>query len=134
VVTEVALPPALRGIFFTHRWENCRIWALPTPTTTVPLKNLVWHLELPVWTTVPGEPRFDLSPNEVIKGPELHQKRWQRIHSVDLSHPLELLKNGERWVIVDGYHRLARHHREGRVEVPVRMHGDECWASVLTKT
>jgi len=55
---------------------------------------------------VPGEPRFDLAPMTVLKSPEAHARRWERIQSVDLSYPVEMFKKGERWVIVDGYHRL----------------------------
>lgn len=126
----VALPPALQGIFFSHRWENSRIWALSTLTTTVPMKDLMWHLELPVWTTVPGEPLFDLAPAQVLRDPDARPERWDRIRSVDTSYPLEMFKNGERWVIVDGYHRLARLRVEGASEVKVRMHPDDYWDSV----
>jgi len=95
------------------------------------MKDLEWHLELPVWTTVPGEPRFDLAPREVLRSPDDHHRRYARIRSVDLSYQLDLFKNGDRWVIVDGYHRLARHWLDESTEVPVRMHGDECWEAVV---
>lgn len=127
---KIELPLALRGVFFSHRWENSRIWALSTPTTVISMKALEWHLDLPVWTTVGGEPLFDLAPRSVLSSPTEHPKRWERIGSVDLSHPLEMFKNGERWVIVDGYHRLARLKLEGASEARVRMHPDDAWDSV----
>lgn len=45
---------------------------------------------------------------------------------MDTSYPLEMFKNGEQWVIVDRYHRLARLKLEESSEVEVRMHEDEC--------
>lgn len=126
----VDLPPALQGIFFTHLWENSRIWALRTPTTTVPMEDILWHLKLPVWTTVPGEPRFDLAPATVLNDPQNHPRHWDRIHSADVSYPLEMFKNGERWVIVDGYHRLARLKVQRAEEVGVRTHPKDAWDTV----
>jgi hypothetical protein len=120
VGSQAGARQGLHGIFFSHRWENSRIWALPTPVTVVPMEDLVWHLELPVWTTVPGEPRFDLAPLAVLDDPEAYPKRWDGIQSVDLSFPLEMFQNGGQWVIVDGYHRLAWLSVEGATEVGVR--------------
>ncbi len=50
---------------------------------------------------------------------------------MNLSYPLQILKNGDRWVIVEGYHRLARHWLEGSVRYRVRLHSDECWDAVV---
>src|SRR5262245_15100847 len=46
--------------------------------------ELEWLLELPVWTTVPGEPRFDLAPISVVRLPGRYPGRWRRILGVDL--------------------------------------------------
>ena len=48
-------------------------------------------------------------------------------HRRRLVSPLELFRKGDRWVMVDGYHRLAHHHLVGSVEVPVRLHSEDCW-------
>jgi hypothetical protein len=90
----------------------------------VSLASLAWHLDLTVWTTMPGEPRFDLAPRTVIENPEKFPKRWRKIETVDLSYALEMFENGGRWVILDGYHRLSRHWLMGASMVPVRRHSE----------
>ena len=126
----VALPERLRGVFFDRRWETSKVWRLPTPAQRIPFTELAWHLELTVWTTVRGEARWDLSPRMVLQHPELHERRWRKILGADLSFPLEMFRQGGRWVVLDGYHRLARHHIEGRAQVEVRLHPDDCWPMV----
>ena len=122
---RLELPSHLRGVFFHWLWETTRVWSLPTPTSQLPMHALTWHLDLTVWTTVRGEPRFDLAPATVLADPVGHARHWGKIQEADLSYPLELFRNGERWVILDGYHRLARHALQGTDHVPVRLHPDE---------
>jgi hypothetical protein len=123
---RLELPCHLRGVFFDWLWETSKVWSLSTRTTYLPLPDLAWHLDLTVWTTVRGEPRFDLAPATVLADPEHHARHWGKIQEADLSYPLELFRNGHRWVILDGYHRLARHSTEGNHQIPVRLHPDEC--------
>jgi hypothetical protein len=126
MIERLELPSHLRGVFFDWLWETSKVWSLPTPTSYLSLQDLTWHLDLTVWTTVKGKPRFDLAPATVLAAPELHTRHWGKIQEADLSYPLELFRNGHRWVILDGYHRLARHYLQRNHQIPVRLHPDEC--------
>jgi hypothetical protein len=126
------LPSHLQGVFFEFIWDTQKVWQLPTAPSLVPLSELAWLLDLTVWTTVPREPRFDLAPSTVLAHPERFSARWQRIQSVDLSFALEMFRNANgQWVILDGYHRLAKHHLSRSINVPVRLHSDECKIAIL---
>lgn len=126
------LPETLQGVFFDFPWDTRKAWLLSTKSTVVPFKDLTWLLELPVWTTVPGEARFDLAPRTVLEQPERFPARWSRILMVDLKYSLEMFHNDSGlWVILDGYHRLARHQVEGSREVAVRLHPDHLKAQIL---
>jgi hypothetical protein len=131
---RLALPESLRGIFFDEIWDKSKVWALPTVPSTLPLQQIAWHLDLTVWTTVPGEPRFDLSPRTVLARPEEFARDWQKIVTAETAYPLEMFRSGEQWILLDGYHRLARHFLEDADQVPVRLHPDECWSQVLVGT
>src|SRR5262245_37490596 len=122
---RLELPPNLRGVFFDWLWETPKVWSLSTPATHLPFRDLNWHLDLTVWTTVRGEPRFDLAPATVLADPARYVRHWRKIQEADLSYPLELFRNGDRWVILDGCHRLARHSLQRTPRVPVRLHPDE---------
>jgi hypothetical protein len=135
VEQRLALPEPLKDVFFDFLWDTQQVWSLPTEASTVAFDQLAWLLELPVWTTVPGEPRFDLTPRHVLEDPARFPARWQRILAVELKYPLEMFRSGEdgegRWVILDGYHRLARHQVEETHDVPVRLHPEHYKSRIM---
>lgn len=127
---RLALPSHLQDVFFDTLWETGDVWALPTPVSTVTLDQLEWQLDLTVWSTVPGQPRFDLSPRVVLASPNAFACHWARIFDADLTYPLELFANRGRWVIVDGYHRLVKHWLRSSQTVSVRLHPAALWRTV----
>lgn len=127
---RIALPSHLQGVFFDTVWETSKVWALATPVSVLPLEHLAWHLRLTVWSTVPGRPLSDLSPCTVLSSPDEYARHWTKVFKADLNHPLELFANRGRWVIIDGYHRLAMHWLRSTVAVPVRFHPAALWSAV----
>jgi len=125
------LPPELQGIFFDFYWETTKSWRLPTPVTVVPFGDLAWHLDLPVWSTVRGQMRFDLAPSSVLRDAVLYPLHWKRIIDAEIQYPMEMFRNGGRWVILDGYHRLARHYLKKNRHVPVRRHPEHFKPRIL---
>lgn len=127
----LTLPAPLQGVFFPFRWNKQALWALPTPAILLPLTELDWHLDLPVWSTQPPQPLFDLRPREVIAQPATHTHHWQRIVDAPLEYALDLFEYKGRWVIMDGYHRLAKHHVLKSEEVLARLHPAKLLESVM---
>ena len=130
---EKALPPLLQGVFFDFHWETAKSWSLPTAVSVIQFEKISWHLGLPVWSTQRGEMRFDLSPASVLANPSGFPYHWERIINADLGYALEMFQNGGRWVILDGYHRLARHFIEKNILVPVRYHPDQFKERIVAK-
>jgi hypothetical protein len=134
------IPESLFRVFFHDeegrwlRWHTEKVWALPTSVTTVAASGLWWHLQLPVWPTAPPSRIFDLSPAEVLAAPCRYQPHWERTLKTDLSCPLELFESFGRWVIMDGYHRLARHFLEESKTIPVRFHDRSLLPAILRTT
>lgn len=130
------IPPALYRVFFHDeggtwlRWHTDKLWALPTPISTVNLADLRWQLELPVWRSTPTT-RFDLSAKQVLEAPSEHPVHWQRVLAADLGYPLDLFENYGRWVIMDGYHRLARLAVENSPTARVRYHDHSLLQGIL---
>jgi hypothetical protein len=127
---RLTLPNHLQGVFFDSVWETSKIWALPTAVSTLTLDQLAWHLQLSVWSSVPGQPLFDLSPQTVLSSPDGFARHWTKLFKADSRRPLELFENRGRWVIVDGYHRLAKHWLRSTEVVPVRLHPTALWSAV----
>ena len=115
------MPGDLQVRFFDFHWSNEKVWALDFPTTRVSVRSLLWLLDLPVWASAPPERIFDLAPREVVCNLAQYRSHAARIANADISHPLDLMQNllGE-WVILDGYHRLAKLYLAGEQVVSAR--------------
>ncbi len=127
---KISLPSHLQNVFFDTLWDRTKLWSLKTPTSTLPLATLTWLLDLSVWSTVAGEPRFDLAPRTVLCDPSKYSEHWTKICGVGLEFPLDLFLKQDRWVVVDGYHRLAKHFLQATPLVPVRLHPATSWTQV----
>src|SRR4051812_19692426 len=103
------LPPDVQERFFDFHWDHQKLLNVEAPTESVPVVGLLWLLDLPIWQRTPEQKIFDLSPAEVLTDPARFSDRMKRIQGADLQFPLILMKNlRDEWVIMDGYHRLAK--------------------------
>ncbi|MEK7650629.1 MAG: cupin domain-containing protein [Patescibacteria group bacterium] len=109
----------IKQVGFDFSWDEKKVWPLNEPITTMPVADLVWHFEMPFWWENGGV--YNLSAKEVIENPELHQEEWQRIQRADTSHPLDVMENKGKWLLLDGLHRLVKLFLAGNKEVPVRI-------------
>ena len=108
--------PADMAAYFRCRWDNESLWKLDLPISELPLRELVWHLDLPFWASDPPERIFDVVPRDVLGAPEAHPVRTARMERAQVAWPLHVTRFGTRIVILDGIHRLARLVRDGGVE------------------
>ena len=57
---------------------------------------------------------------EIINDPEKYKDEYERTMKADLSHPIDIMKNKGRWLILDGLHRLMKAYIQGQKKVKVR--------------
>jgi len=112
------VPAELRGVLCDFVWDADKLRHLPLPIDTVTVDSLRWHLGLPYWRH-DGKP-FQLTPAQVRADPARYQEQYQRTMAADLSLPLDLLFRNDRWVILDGVHRLLKADLLGLSQVRVR--------------
>ncbi|GAA5032560.1 hypothetical protein [Actinopolymorpha pittospori] len=100
------VPPLLRDVILDFHWDHEQLWKLDLTPTEIPVAELAWHLELPLWTH--GGHPFVVSPAEVAADPDRFRAQYARTLAADLSHPLHLLDRRDRLTILDGTHRLLK--------------------------
>jgi hypothetical protein len=103
---------------YSFDWDIEAIWKLPLAVEERSIDDLVWMLSLPVWPGPRGP--YSLSPLEVLAEPKVHAAEFVRMARVDLSHPIDITFHVDRWVILDGVHRLLKQYRDGVRTVRVR--------------
>ncbi|HLD60845.1 MAG TPA: ATP-grasp domain-containing protein, partial [Patescibacteria group bacterium] len=120
VSTLVTRPAWLNKIDPSFRWDSKKIWKLNLPTQQMDIKKLTWHLDLPFWEKE-GTDDWNLTPREVIKNPEQQPTHYKKIINSDLRYPIAIMKLKGQWRVLDGLHRLAKAHMDGKKKMLVKI-------------
>lgn len=111
------IPQIIKDVGFDFDWSEPKVWALEVPVEEISADELSWHFDIPFW----GENgTYNLTPREVIDNPQTHKEEYERTMRVDTSHPIDIMENKGRWLILDGLHRLAKQVISGEKTVIVR--------------
>jgi len=113
------LPDIIQKVGFDFEWDNKKVWQLDVPMTKMDIKELIWHFEIPFCRN--QDDKYSLTPSEIIKNPEMHKIEYERTMKADMQHPLDIMENKGRWLILDGLHRLMKAYVQGQKEVGVRV-------------
>lgn len=97
------VPEKLKDVYVDFYWSQKKLWNLELVTSEVPIQQIDWILEYPIWymDTHP-------IPNSILQNPELDPDHWKRIQASDLNYPLHVLNWKNRLLILDGVHRLLK--------------------------
>lgn len=99
---------------FDFHWNEEDIWNLSYPMEELDIRELTWHLYYPFWNN------YTLRPIDVINNKDLYTEEYNRIINSDLSYPIDIMGNYDRWVILDGLHRLSKYYILNERKVQVR--------------
>ena len=112
-------PEIISEYWYSIDWNVRELWSLDLPKVELPLVQLEWHLDVPVWPDEEGQP-YTVTPRQVLGYPASYPKESARLRSASLAYPLEIFRNRGRLMILDGIHRLAKAHALGLEEIHVR--------------
>ena len=111
------IPQIIKDVGFDFDWSEEKVWTLDVPVEEVNISELTWHFDIPfLWEN--GV--YNLKPQEVIDEPENHKEEHERTMKADLIHPIDIMQNKGRWLILDGLHRLMKASILGQQKVQVR--------------
>lgn len=93
------------GIDF--HWDVRKLWSSDLPVVALDVVDLLWLLELPFWTN--GD-QHDIAPIEVARDRDRFPREFERTMRADLRYPINVIWLRNRWVVLDGLHRLLKAH------------------------
>ena len=112
------IPQIIKDVGFGFSWDEKKVWALNYPPEEMNIDELTWHFDIPFhWH---GGEVYNLKSREVIENPEKYRDEHERTMRADLSHPIDIMENKGRWLILDGLHRLMKSYIKGEKKVMVR--------------
>lgn len=100
------IPSALNGWLLPIEWDRELLWALDVPHRRLGLEELRWYLDLPWWRR--NGVWFQVTPREFLARPKAHPEHADRVANADLAYPLHVIRRHQRWLILDGIHRLVK--------------------------
>jgi hypothetical protein len=100
-------------------WSDEKLWALEEPVAEIEVEELIWHFDVPFWENDEGV-RWTVSPWDVIKKAPGSQKELARVAAASLEYPIDLLFNKDKWLVLDGLHRLVKAYLSGQAKVNCR--------------
>ena len=109
----------IKDVGFDFDWDSRKVWLLDVPTEEIDIDELIWHFDIPFWEKE-GTDEYNLLPWEVIKHPEIEKTHYKKVIEADLIHPIDIMENKDRWLILDGLHRLVKAYIQGIKIVNVR--------------
>lgn len=113
------LPAIIKEVGFDFSWDERKVWELDVPTEEISIEELTWHFDVPfIWSRPDGY--YDVNPSEVIEYPDQHPEEYERTMQADTSYPIDIMYWRERWLILDGLHRLMKQSIEGAETIQVR--------------
>ena len=112
------LPKIIEDVGFDFHWSEKKVWALDIAVEEMDISELEWHFDVPFWNTPDGY--YDLTPNQMLSEPEKYKIEFDRTMSSDLKYPLDIMFWKNRWLLLDGLHRLVKAKQLGMKGVKVR--------------
>lgn len=112
------LPKIIEDVGFDFHWSEEKVWKLNVSVEEMPISELEWHFDVPFWFTENGY--YDLKPREVIENPEKWKEEYDRTMNSNLDYPLDIMHWKNRWLLLDGLHRLVKAKILGLKSVKVR--------------
>jgi len=115
---EKELPQIIKDVGFDFNWDEEKVWALDVPVEEIDINELTWHFDIPFhWH---GADVYNLKSREIIDNPEKYKDEYGRTMNANLMHPIDIMENKGRWLILDGLHRLMKAYIQGYKTVRVR--------------
>ncbi|MGD0328258.1 MAG: hypothetical protein ABSB00_00915 [Minisyncoccia bacterium] len=112
------IPQIIKDVGFDFSWSEEKVWALDVPVEEMAISELVWHFTIPfLWE---GGGVYNLTSQEVLDNPDAHKAEYERTMKADIAHPIDIMQNKGRWLILDSLHRLMKAEILGMDNVQVR--------------
>ncbi len=113
-------PRILTDVGLSMFVNTVKLRELPLPIVEVPIEQLIWHFDMPVWEKDRTND-WNLTPWEVIRkevGSDVHQKRVKEANAI---YPIVVTEYKNRLVILDGIHRLVKTYENGQKAIKAKI-------------
>lgn len=110
-----SMPEDVKQALPQFAWSVEGLWKLERPIEDFPVDRFTWLLDLPMWRW--RGRRWQISMQDVLSDPEQYRAHHERSERTDTRYPIHVTFHNDRWIILDGYHRLLKTLSRGRANI-----------------
>ena len=70
---------------------------------------------------VPFSKLFQNRAGEVLNQTGESKEHQKKVEEANLEYPIDIMKNKDKWLVLDGLHRLAKAYKLGHKKIKVRI-------------
>lgn len=100
-------PKILEDAGFDIYVDTSKLRDLSLPIQQMNINDLIWCFGCPVWEK-DGTDDWNLTPRDVIEKKPATTEHMKKIEEASLDYPIVVIFHKEKWVILDGIHRLVK--------------------------
>jgi hypothetical protein len=119
-------PQHLEDAGFDMYLDTRKLRDLPLPIEQKDIDELIWCFDFPVWERDRTDD-WNLTPREVIEKKSYAMEHVKRVQEVNLAYPIIVVFHKNKWVILDGIHRLVKAYMMGLRKADVKIVTKESW-------
>jgi len=113
-------PKIIEDLGFNFKIDFEKLWKLEVPITEINIEELVWHFDIPFWEKDDTDD-WNLTPWEVLNQTGESKEHQKKVEEANLEYPIDIMKNKDKWLVLDGLHRLAKAYKLGHKKIKVRI-------------
>lgn len=113
-------PRKLTSVGLSMFVDTVKLRKVPVPVVRIPLKKLLWHLDMPVWEK-DGTDDWNLTPREVAERRPYTKDHQKIMAKANTRYPIIVTRYRSRYVILDGIHRLTKVYVKGRSSIKAKV-------------
>ncbi len=106
------------------------LWALDAPVENVMISEIAHNLDI-LYLESEGTDDWNLTINMLIRNFEKEHHHADQVNAVDLAFPIELYSYNDKWIILDGVHRLTKTIMGGKKSLNARKHTRESLGTLI---
>ena len=104
--------------------DEVKLHNLDAPIEEIPISEIDYNLDIPYFEKM-GTDDWNLTPRMLIENFDREKLHAKKVEEADLKYPIEIYKNKDRWIILDGVHRFTKAVQLGKKTIKVRRISDE---------
>lgn len=99
--------------------DESKLWAVDIPVEEIPISEIEYNLDIP-YLEKEGTDDWNLTIRMLINNLEKEPTHAEKVKKADLQYPIDIYLHKDKWILLDGVHRLAKAVLKGQERIKVR--------------